>query len=264
MIIQSLYDFHKWETMDIKNAFEAATVKLNDHGLTSRWYVVPDFDGYVSLAGQSTDVHCIEVLLGQAHGKSDYDTYAMAQCFLADYPSVALTFVIDRRRSDGEPGSDPPTLDLALDEKFSRLFLTTMNTAFNDLDPTGQKRGLLVQSYHSKIVLADFIRASSYSWELVRRFKADGQLAQVAVDYFDPLSTVIATAMRPLKFLIDPDIHMLPRTKDISTIQMPVARKDTGFYLIGGNSTALDQGFGIAKKYLDKHYLNFGLKNPKS
>lgn len=227
--------------------------KFNQSGLPAQRYTIPAFAGYSALGPALTDVECVEACLGPTPGKPGYKSYAVAQTFLPRYPSLALTFLVELRDTDRSPSGTPAKFGIEVDKKFSTLFLPFMHTALNPLDPTGQARGLLVQSYNAEMTLADFVLASYYSAALVLRFKRDGQLAQIAVDYFDRLSRMIAGALQSLGRLV-PNIHLLPRTSEPSTLQIPIRDQHDGFRLLSSSSTALDAGFRLAFLYLDAHY----------
>jgi hypothetical protein len=235
--------------------FEQAVQRLQQLGLSATWYVIDHFTGFASITNRpAVTVSCLEVCLGPSHAKPDYDAYAVAQTFHPDYPNMALIFLIERHRETGTLNPDPATFSVEIDRKYSRIFLPLMHTAFNQGDPSGQGRGLLVQSYHSQMTLGDLVQASTYSWRLLLRFKRDGQLAQIAVDYYDPYSTFVANLIRPLMGLVGGDVHFIRRTEQNSVIQMPVQNPAGGYFLVGDNSTALDQGIRLAMTYLDRHY----------
>jgi hypothetical protein len=245
-----------------ERVFDRLAASLTGLGLPADWYVVPNFTGVRVVAGDNpVDVYCVEALLGASHSRPGYQTYAVAQAFVPQFPSLALLFVVERRESDEQPSDGLPEFDADLDRKFSTVYLPTMNVALNELDPTGRCKGLLVQAYHSKMTPSNFARASVYSWQLLRRFKRDGQLAQIAVDYSDPLVAFIASVMRPLMFLVGGDVHMIRRTPEPSTIEMPIRNPAGGYFLIRDNSTALDQGLRLACSYLERHYQMAGLTN---
>jgi hypothetical protein len=241
------------------SVMQNAASRLIDSGLPSQWYMIPAYTGYGALtAGRPTDVYCLEAHLGEAHGKPEYDAYAVAQLFLPNYPSLALITLVECRKADRQPGLGQPVYSAALDKKFSRVFLRTMHTAFNALDPTRQGRGLLVQAYHAKITLGDLVGAGINTGALILRFKRDGQLAQIAVDFDDPLTTLVAGVVRPCMRLAGGDVHYIPRTKTLSSLQIPIRDSGGAYHAIGDNSTALDRGLEIAKTYFDHHYQKFG------
>src|SRR3954451_19614528 len=93
---------------------------FNGLGLPSQWYVIVAFQGFDPVNdGSPTDIYCLEADLGPAPGKPDYNSYAVAQVFSPKYPSMALIFMIERRRSDGEPSGDLAVFGVDVDEKFS-------------------------------------------------------------------------------------------------------------------------------------------------
>lgn len=228
---------------------------LNSRGLPAQRYTIAGFTGFAALGIEETTVEHIEAYLGPSPGKPGYKSYAVAQTFLSRYPSLALTFLVELRDSDRSINPSPAKFGIEVDKKFSTVFLPIMHTALNSLDPSGRNRGLLVQSYNSEMTLFDFVQASYYSTALLVRFKRDGQLALIAVDYYDRLTRLIAGALRSLGRIV-PDIHLIPRTKTVSALQLPIPDGAGGFRPFSGHSTALDEGFRLAFAYFDKHYQN--------
>src|SRR5258708_7998960 len=235
-------------------ALSEAVQQLDSQGLRSAWYLLPGMTAFTTITGSKSDnVYCLEAYLGPCHARPDYDSYAVAELFHPRYQSMALIFMRERRRSDGQHSEDMPTYNIKIDNRFSRMFLPVMHTAFNKLDPTGKQRGLLVQSYNAKLTLGDFPQATIMTVELILRFKRDGQLAQIAVDFSDPFITSIANLMTPVIALVGGDIHYLPRRSSASTLRFPVRQNDS-CRVIGENSIALDEGIQIACAYFDRHY----------
>src|SRR5437867_3345285 len=125
-----------------ERVFDRLAASLNELGLPAEWYVVPGFTGARAVAGNDqVDVLCVEALLGASHRRPGYETYAVAESFFPQFPSLALLFVVERRESDGQPSDGLPEFDADLDRKFSTLYLPTMNVALNELDPTGLRKG---------------------------------------------------------------------------------------------------------------------------
>lgn len=235
--------------------FEAASKQLCNQGLPTEWYVLPGYAGYAPLTGgAAVDVYCLEALLGESHMKPDHKTYAVLQAFDTRYPNLGLIMLVERRNSDGAPNtSTQPVYSHKIDRKYSYTFLPVMHKVLNPLDPTGRQKSLLVQSYHARITLGDLPQATVATVQIMRRFKADGQLAQVAVDFDDPLTVFIARLVRPLA--ANRDVHYLPRKASMSSVEFAIRNPTSETpYLIGGNSITLDEGFDIAHGYLDKHY----------
>jgi hypothetical protein len=237
---------------------EQLKLRFGTMGLSAEWYVIPDFEGFAPVVGgQPIDVHCVEVYLGPSPTRPGYGSYAVVQTFLPDYPSLGITFLTELRDSDRLPSTEPAKFSIEVDKKFSTIFLPVLFTAFNELDPTGQQRGVLVQSYNSELTLGDFVQASAYSGKLVSRYKQDGQLALIAVDYYDPLSTLIANVMKLTTRLFGGDVHLITRTKQSSDIKIPIRNTQGRHHFIGNHSTALDEGIALARRYLDKHYRTY-------
>ncbi len=228
--------------------------RLSAAGLPAEWYTIPAYQGFAALTGgMGVDVHCIEARLGSAPGYAGYSSYAVAHIFLPGYPTLALTSLVELSDVDRRPGSRPAKFGPTVDRKFSAKFLPAMFSGLNDLDPSGGGRGVLVQSYNAEMTTSDLFYSTVYSLWLVTRFKRHGQLALIAVDYYDPLTVLIANGLRRLRRII-PDIHLVPRTAARSTVKIPVRRPGDGHYIVDGGSTALDEGFALARAYLDEHY----------
>src|SRR5712691_4519101 len=145
----------------IATVLAQAAHKLTACGLRTEHTLIPRFAGYRAVTGKAqSDVYCLECQLGPAHNNPEYTAYAVAQLFDPVYPSLALITMVERRNKDGLVNSTPPVYNRQIDQAFSYTFLPTMHTAFNELDPTEQNRGLLVQSYNARITPADLVPAS--------------------------------------------------------------------------------------------------------
>lgn len=235
--------------------------RMQTLGLPAEAYVLAGCDGYAALsaghrpAGEPGDaaVHCVEVLLGASPGKPGYSTYAMAQLPFFRYPNLALTCLVSLRDRDRQPDPAPARFSVAIDSKFSTLFLPAAFSAFNALDPTGRSRSLIVGSYSAQLLATDFVHASLYSYKLLRRYKRDGQLALIAVDYHDPYSRLIARALQYCQGFL-PELHLLVRTATASALRIPVRAAGGGYHSLAHSSTALEDGFKVAFGYLDRHY----------
>jgi len=235
-------------------ALGQAAAQLKAVGLEAEHYVIPDFSGYQAVTGSArNDVHCLEVRLGPACQMPGYTAYAVAQAFDPAYPSMALVTMIERKDADGTIGTRVPIYNPAVDGPYSNHFMVTMHSALNVLDPTGQGKGQLVQSYHTRLTWSDLVYSSVLSIKLLRRFKKDGQLAEIAADFDDALMRTCSVVIRPFAR----DLHFFPRTEELSTIHIPLRARSGGPHLITNNSTALDQGFAVARRYLDEHTKRF-------
>lgn len=237
----------------IQSLMSQAAIHLTADGLPSEWYMLPNCSGYAPVTGEpTTDVYCLEARLGPTHQRPGYSSYAVAQIFHPHYPSMVLILMISRRDEDGALDPVPPVYNPGLDKVFSSIFLRQMQTAFNSLDPGGQNKGLLVQSYQASITLSDIPQATIASTAIVLRFKEYGQLACIAVDFADPFTKLVATLLSPLKSIRN--MHFIPRTAEISAIQIPLRSNGDEPYHINDNSMSLDRGFHIAMDYFEQHY----------
>jgi hypothetical protein len=232
---------------------EAAAERLAIQ-LTTTSYVIPAFEGFSSFTGGPTDVYCIESRLGESAKCEGYSTYIVAQSFSSKYPSLVVTFVVDLRDSDRQPSDKLAKIDRRIDRKLSTIFLPAMFTLLNQLDPSGKERGLVVQSYHSEMALGDLIHGSLYTLQLLARFKRDGQLAIIAVDFADPILLAMSAAIRGATKILGGDIHLISRQSTLSEIKLPIKKPGDGYYLVGGNSVALDAGLEKASSYFNKHF----------
>lgn len=237
----------------IVETFRQVSESLTASGLSTRDYMIPDFTGYSSVTGtETTDVYCLESLLGPTHNHPGYLSYAVAQVFHPQYPNMALVLMISRNDQDGTLDSIQPAYNPRLDKPFSRVFLRLMQTAFNSLDVTGQGKGVLVQSYNARVTLSDVPHATIASIQILLRLKKSGQLASIAVDFDDSFMILVDKLLLPLSII--GDIHSVPRSPQISSVQIPVKDRDENVLTINNSSTALDKGFEIAIKYLENHY----------
>lgn len=233
-----------------ETAFEAAVRTLQGAGLDSRWYSLPATDAYSPITGgTAAPVYVVESRLGESHVPG-YDTYATAQVFWPEYPSLVLLMIIDRHREDGSIGQHAPELNLPKDRLYTRTFLLTMHTAFNALSP--HNKGVLVQIYQASISLGDLIQASVMTFQVLWRFKKDGQLASISVDFEDPLIRFIARISDPVAKAIIGDVHQFPRRETPSQLRIPFDDGQGSTYLYERSSTALDEGLRLAQSYLDR------------
>jgi hypothetical protein len=107
---------------------------------------------------------------------------------------------------------------------------------------------MLVQAYQARVTLGNLPSTTIATVKLMRRFKKDGQLAQVAVDFDDPLihmvAKVVSTAMSRL------NLHFLPKIDTPSQVRIPLSDGNGGYHYLADHSQAVDSGFEIARKYL--------------
>jgi len=194
----------------------------------------------------------LEACLGVSHHAPGYRSYAVAQTFDPNYPNMALVMVIARRISDGALAPMSRVVySPKLDNAFSYTVLPILHAAFNCVDPTANHRSLLVQSYNARLTWSDLIPATVATFRLMRRFKQDGQLAQIAVDFDDPLIRAVATMTGAFSRW---DICNIPRARQRSAIGIPLRGPHGTLCEIRESSTALDRGISLAREYLDAHY----------
>lgn len=237
----------------MQKTLEQTSEQLTDQGLASRWYVIPDYEGYASITDGKCDVYCLEAHIGESP-MSGYESYAVAQLFSTKYPSLGVLFLIDRHKETGIIGEHQPIFSVENDTNFSRIFLPLMFSAFNQLCPTPTKRGVLVQIYQTKMSFWDFVHSSVYTFQLMMIFKREGQLAIIAVDFDDPLIKWVARLIGPLAGIFMGNIHQIPATKTPSNIKIAVEDGKGLYYELNKFSTAINEGFELATTYLDKHY----------
>lgn len=237
----------------IQTVMSQAATRLTQAGLSTETYVIPNSSAYAAITEvPEAPVYCLEARLGPTHNRPGYSSYGVAQIFHPRYPSMALILMISRRDSDGTLDDELPVYNPGIDKAFSSVFLPFMHSAFNSLDPTGRQKGILVQDYSAHMTLPDLPQATLLSINIIRRFKKDGQLASIAVDFEDALQTLIARMLIPFKAIAD--LHHIPKTASASRIEIPLRSSSETPFIIENNSTALDQGIAIACGYLEKHY----------
>jgi hypothetical protein len=237
----------------LRKAFTETTAQLEKAGLKTSWYTIPKSYGYDSLAKDRLDeTFCLETHLGPSQ-IAGFETYGVVQVFSAAYPTLAVTLLIERSKSDGSLAEHLPIFNAENDKVFSGTLLPLMYKALNHLDPSGGERGQLVQLYNGKMSLSDLIQASGYTMHLMRTFKEAGQLSIIAVDFNDPLIRFIARASDAIAGLFISDVHQIPSTDKPSTMSVPV-QNGQGSYQMLTFTTAFDQGIDLAMSYLDKHY----------
>jgi hypothetical protein len=237
----------------LHKTFEDVSEQLEKAGLKTTWYTIPNMYGYESQKqNRLSETFCLEAHLGPSYIEG-FETYAVAQLFSAAYPSLAVTFLIERRKANNSLSTHLPIFNAKNDKAFSGIFLPAMYKAFNHLDPSGGQRGLLVQLYNGKMSLGDFIQASVYTIRLVTRFKKEGQLALIAVDFNDPLIRFIARLSDPVAAWLASDVHQIPSTDKPSKMSIPIRDGQEGYRLVTC-TTAFDEGIALAMSYLDNHY----------
>lgn len=236
----------------IESVYASTALELGTSGLPTEYHVVPGFLGFADATnGAPVDVHCLDALLGRSYRRPGYSAHALVHGFVPSHPSLALVSVVDLRDHDHCPSPEPARFGLSIERRFSSIFLPTMFSALNGLDPAGQGRGLLVQSYHAEVTLVDFLQACFYTAKLMYSFRTSGQLAIIAVDYSDPYTTWMADVSMRLPRRFTRNIHLLPRTREPSNLGVPVRGRSGSTHVLTNNSTALDAGLALAIEYLD-------------
>jgi hypothetical protein len=237
----------------LHKAFSRLAARLRAEGLRAESWVVPAFDGLRAYnGGSASDAHGLTLDLGPSAGARERSTYALAISPLRAHPNLALTFLVSLSEADCAPCPAPAVFDLSVDRAFSTIFLPTLFTELPALDPTGLNRGVIVQSYDARLAPSDLLHAAVYTGRLLFRFKRDGQLALIAVDYDDALQRLIARAAGALRLLL-PDVHLIPRAAEASAIPIPIPRPEGGHHLRAASSAALDAGLAVALSYLRRH-----------
>lgn len=236
-----------------QQAFSHLASRLRAEGLHAESWVVPAFYGFHAYnAGSAADAHGLTVDLGPSAGSRGRHTYALALSPLRAHPNLAITFLVSLEDADQAPSPAPAVFDLAVDRAFSTIILPILFTELPALDPTGLGRGVIVQSYDARLAPSDLLHAAVYTHLLLQRFKRDGQLALIAVDYDDALQRLIARAAGALRPLL-PDVHLIPRAAAASSISIPIPRRGGGHHLRPASSAALDAGLATALSYLRRH-----------
>lgn len=231
---------------DIVETYKKAVDYFNGIGLAANYYVIKNCDAYSSSTNLKVDIPTLEICLDQKQ-QSKYHNYAVVQSFYPEYPNLLMVYAI-KRDENGNAVSDMPIYNVEVDRNFSLKVLFHIYSAFNNLDPKGKNKSLLLQSYNAHLTLGDLALATIYSLRLLN-FRKYGQLAQIAVDYHNGFIKFIAKVLTLFKKII-PDLHYLPRTNEMSKLSFPVMQRDGSTFYISTNSTALDKGMKIALDYM--------------
>lgn len=244
---------NQWPTMTaqkVEAALSTAARKLSALDAHVEHYQVPE-GGYAPLTGQTaTDVFSLEARLGPAHRRPGYSMWAVFQVFDPAQPNLALTRFLDRRDDDGMPDEDPrrPVYNVALDGRLCRTFIPVCNRALEQLDPTGRGRSQHVDSYPGRVSLGNLFQSPLLAVGMFHRFRKDGQGAVLIVDFTEPLA---APAVQLVKTVMARrDAHLIPHTGTASAVRVPLRAHDGTVHQLGGMSTAVDEGVGIARRYL--------------
>lgn len=238
----------------IRDCFLETQSQLQEEGLDTNFYVIPDYDGYASVMEvPRTDVYTLESRIGRAYNRPGYSMYGVAQVFDARYPSNALILLINRRDADNAPIAEPGRYNPGVDRGFAYKFFPLMNTAFNRLDPSGQNKGVLIQTFTASLKLNNLPQIIDVSMQSIGGFKKAGQLASIAVDFDDRMMRMAASLLKPISS--SRNLHYIPKVDHASSIQVPLQDPTQPEpFRLANFSTALDEGFAIAQQYLDQHY----------
>jgi hypothetical protein len=244
---------------NLSAVFQNVISSISKLGFQAEYYSIPNYSGYSVVLNKNKDtVYCLEVKLGDSI-VSGFTTYAVAQIFDSSFPTMLLVLAVDKSTDGQELGKHLPCYTRSMDKFYSAKFIPFMHTAFNELDPTGKKKGILIQSYYSKMTLGNLLAATIYTWKIITSFKRDGQLAQIAVDFDNRLIKTVATIMRPLTGVVG-DMYHIPRTSVASQIRVPIRLANGDFGFVEDHSSALDEGIRLAQTYLRNHYQRYGLQ----
>lgn len=222
---------------------------LQAQGLQTRSYSIPDFDGYEAVTGGRADVYCLEVRLGHSHKQQGTSAWAIAHLPDPRWRNLCFISMVEREDSTGAPvASRLPVYNRRIDRVFTEVFLPVMMSAWNGLDPLRRAQGIIVQAYTSRMTLGNLIPATWLSLGILFRFRRQGQLALIAVDFDDPWIDFIARLMRSVGSRRG--VHLLARREPRSRLRVPVLDDSGGLHVLSPHSTAVDWGFEIAQGYL--------------
>ncbi|MCL4249397.1 MAG: hypothetical protein KJ065_14720 [Anaerolineae bacterium] len=233
----------------VMDAVESAARQLEAKGHEIRYYVIPNSDSYASVTSAAADIYGLEMRLGPAANQEGVSAWGVAQLPDPEWRNLCFMTMIEREDATGRPLlTRSPVYNVTVDQALDFVFLPTLFTAWRDLDPRGKRQGVVVQAYQAAMTLSNLPNATRASLYIMGRYKKDGQLALVAVDFDDPLITLVANLVTALPGRST--IHFYPKTKTLSAVTIPLPHGDNEIVLIKDHSTALDQGFATARKYL--------------
>ena len=233
----------------VMDAVEATAKQLEGEGYETNHYVIPNCDSYAAVTGVTADVYGLEMRLGPAAKQEGVSAWGVAHLPDPEWRNLCFMTMIERDDATGEPLlTRSPVYNVKVDQALDFVFLPTLFKAWRGLDPRGKDQGVVVQAYQAAMTLSNLPNATRASLYLIRRFKSDGQLALIAVDFEDPLIKFVAklVSMGPGTR----GIHFYPRTKTPSAVTIPIPNGHDKMVLIAGHSNAIEQGFATAKQYL--------------
>lgn len=235
---------------DIANVVEQVTDKLNQKGLASRSYTIPNYEGYKDVTqNPSNTIYVIESELGSS-ASPNRTTYSIVQLIDNEQPNLSVMFTIDRDNQTQEPNTDDTIFTPQIEKNFSYTLMPIIESAFNVLDPSGNNKSQLVQIYHAEVAIANLLPAIIASLYLTLTFKRKGQLAQIAVDFSKPFIVRIAKFFTIAR---RQDIFYLPATSEVSSLKIPLGNPDGNQIIMLDSTTSLDEGLQVAYQYLDKN-----------
>ncbi|MBF6126434.1 hypothetical protein [Nocardia brasiliensis] len=246
--------FEQWPeatALAVRQALQAAAGELSSFETHVVTYSTPD-GAYAPLTGSAeAAVFSLEVAVQRpAFRKPGYTVWAIFQVFDPRQPNLALVRTVERRDSDGTPVEDHrrPLYNMELDRLFTRGCLPVFHSALNELDPTGRGQSQFVTCYHGRLTATALVQMPWLGFGLFHRFRSDGQYAVIIADFHEPLGEPLLAVV---KYVMTVDARFLPRRKAMSLLRTPLRGEDGTIHRVGGMSTAVDEGFVIARRYLD-------------
>ncbi|MCC6615996.1 MAG: hypothetical protein IT320_21175 [Anaerolineae bacterium] len=233
----------------VMDAVAKTARQLQNTGYETRHYVIPNCTSYAPVTGTAADVYGVEMRLGPAANQAGVSAWGVAHLPDPEWRNLCFMTMIEREDATGNPLlTRSPVYNVSVDQALDYVFLPALFTAWTPLDPHGKGQGIVVQAYQAAMSWSNLPNASRASLYIMRRYKRDGQLALIAVDFDDPLITFIAKLMT-----MGPgasSIHFFPKTKTPSEVTIPIPAGREEIVQMPGHSTALDQGFATARHYL--------------
>jgi len=228
---------------------ERTVGQLEGAGYQTRHYIVPNSNSYAPVTGAAADIYGLEMRLGPAANQKGVSAWGVAHLPDPEWRNLCFMTMIEREDASGNPLlTRSPVYNVSVDQALDYVFIPALFTAWTELDPRGKRQGVVVQAYQAAMTLSNLPNATRASLHIIRRYKRDGQLALIAVDFDDPLITFVAKLMT-----LGPgtsNIHFYPKTKIPSAVTIPIPDGSEKVVQMGGHSTALDEGFATARRYL--------------
>jgi hypothetical protein len=236
----------------VPEIFDQLQAQLAKSKIVAEWYVMPQFNGFAALTGETADVYCLELDIGPIPQHPNWHLFGMVQSFSRRYPNLSLATLAVLDQATGEPQDYPMIFGLLNDWKFTAITLPLLQRAFGPLDPKGKGRSQMVERYtNSRLPLVNFLPTTIYSSKLVLSRAGSGQHATIAADYDDPLIKIVGRMLMPLARYTS--LNIFPAEAGESPLLVPTRQRQapqSAPYVLK-SSPALDRAFATALQYLN-------------